>query len=63
MTEAKIIASAQSFMSESQKFLHKVSRYSGAKKHAQDHPVQEVLDLGHALVAITQRAINTVVSF
>lgn len=54
MTEAKMIASAQSFMSETQKFFDKLASDTGAKQHTDDHPIQEVFDLGHAFVAITQ---------
>ena len=54
MTEAKMIASAQSFMSEAQNLFNKLAGNAGAKQHANDHPIQEVFNLGHALVAITQ---------
>ena len=53
--------STQSHMSQPQKLLHKVCRDTGAEQHAQNHPIQEVLNLAHALVTITQRAVNTVV--
>ena len=33
------------------------------EQNANNHPIQEVLNLGHALVPITQRAINAVVAF
>ena len=58
---AATIASTQSHMSKPQKLLHKISRNTGAEQHTQNHPIQEVLDLAHALVTITQRAVNTVV--
>jgi len=54
MTEAKMIASAQSPMSESQNLFNKLASDTGAKQHTDDHPIQEVFDLRHALVAITQ---------
>ena len=57
-----MIASAQSLMSETQKFFNKLASHAGAKQHTDDHPIQEVFNLGHALVAITQRTVNAVVS-
>ena len=54
MTEAKMIASAQSPMSESQNLFHKLASHTGAKQHTDDHPIQEVFNFGHAFVAITQ---------
>jgi hypothetical protein len=56
-------ASAQSHMSQAQDFFDKFASNTGAKQNADDYPVQEVLNLGHALVPITQRTINAVVSF
>jgi len=61
MTEAKMIASAQSCMSETQNLFNKLASDAGAKQHTDHHRIQEVLDLRHALVPITQRAVNTVV--
>ena len=54
MTEAKMIASAQSLISKAQKLFDELASYAGAKQHADHHRVQQVLDLGHAFVAITQ---------
>lgn len=56
-------ASTQSHMSHPKYLFKHFSRHSGAKKHSQDHHVQQVLDLGHALVSFTQRTIYAVVSF
>jgi len=36
---------------------------AGAEQHADDHPIQEVLNLRHALVPITQGSVDTAVSF
>ena len=62
MTEAKMIASAQSCMSEPQELLHKLASNTGAKEHADHHRVQKVLDFGHAFVAITQGAVYAVIA-
>ena len=60
---AATIASIQSHMLKPQKLFDELASDSGAKKHTDDHPIQEVLNLGHALVPITQRTIYAVVSF
>ena len=55
-------ASIQSHMSQPQKLFDELASNAGAEQDADYHPIQEVFDLRHALVPITQRAINTVVS-
>ena len=54
MRAAAMIASAQSFMSEAQNLFDKLASNAGAKQHTDDYPIQEVFNLGHALVPITQ---------
>jgi hypothetical protein len=51
------------FISQPQNLFDKFSSNAGAKQHTHDHPIQEILNLRHAFVAITQRTINAVVSF
>ena len=51
------------FISQTQDLFDKFACDAGAEQHTHDHPIQEVLDLCHALVPITQRAINAVVAF
>lgn len=63
MRAAAINASAQSRMSQPQNLFEQFSSDAGAKQDTHDHPIQEVFNLGHALVPITQRTINAVVSF
>ena len=60
---ATINASAQSHMLKSQDLFDELPCDAGAEQHAHDHPIQEVFDLRHALVPITQRTINAVISF
>jgi len=45
-----------------QDLLDELPRDSGAEQHTNDHPIQEVLDLGHAFVAITQGAVYAVIA-
>lgn len=56
-------ASTQSCMSQPQKLFDELPSHSGAKEHADHHRIQQVLDLRHALVTITQRPIYAVVAF
>lgn len=49
-------------MSYPQDFLDELASHPWAEQHSNDQDVQQHLDLGHALVAIPQRAINVVVS-
>jgi len=63
MTTAKMIASAQSNMSQPQKLFDELPSHSGAKEHAHHYRIQEVFNLRHALVSIAQRAIYAVVAF
>jgi len=51
------------FISQPQNLFDELSRDARPEQHTHDHPVQEVLNFRHALVPITQRTINAVVSF
>jgi hypothetical protein len=51
------------FISQPQNLFDEFTCDAGAKQHAHDYPIQEVLNLRHALVPITQRTIYAVVSF
>jgi hypothetical protein len=63
MRAAAMNATAQSRTSQPQDFFDELSSNAGAEQHTNDHPIQEVLNLCHALVPIAQRTIYAVVSF
>jgi len=62
MTAARMNASAQSRMSQPQDFFDELSSNAGAEQHTDHHRVQQILNLCHALVSVTQRAIYTVIA-
>ena len=55
-------ASIQSHMLKPQKLFDELASDARPEQDADDHPIQEVLNLSHALVPITQRAIYAVVT-
>ncbi len=56
-------ASTQSRMSHPQKLFDELASNARPKQDADDHPIQEVLNLCHALVSLAQRSLYAVVSF
>ena len=59
---AATITSAQSHMLYPQDLFNELPSDAGAEQHTDDHPIQEVLNLRHALVPIPQRAIYAVIA-
>jgi hypothetical protein len=47
--------------SESEYLFEKIRSNAGAKQHSQDDEVQQVLNLGHALRAFVEAALNALV--
>jgi len=62
MRAAAINATAQSRMSQPQNLFDKLPSNAGAKQHAYNQPIQEVLNLRHTLVPIAQGAIYAVIA-
>ena len=56
-------ATAQSRMSQPQDLFDELPSDAGAEQHTDHHRVQQVLNLGHALIPIAQRTIYAVISF
>ena len=59
---AATIASIQSHMLKPQDLFDELARDARPEQDADDHPIQEVLNLRHALVPITQRAVYAVIT-
>ena len=47
-------ASAQSFMLQTQELSDELRRDTGAKQHSNDHRIQEILDLCHATITVSE---------
>jgi len=63
MRAAAMNATAQSRMSQPQDFFDEFARNARPEQDADDHPIQKVLNLRHALISLTQRSLYAVVSF
>jgi len=59
---AAINASTQSRMSHPQKLFDELASNARPEQDADNHPIQEVLNLRHALVSITQGTIYAVIA-